>query len=240
MSPKAQPGCFLIGATLLIASALPRETRAEQCPIPSGAAPRLASMDARDRLAYLHQTLDRQESYAQVWTWGWTSIGTALALGSFILADRAPDHAERDDNIICGAFSFLLPLTIQVFRLRVLTDAPKLDALVTGSNGAEPCLVLARAEELIARDAADEDFNSGVLAHLAAIGVNGVLFAILASMGHWKNAVLDGAGGVVISEVQLWTMPTGASRVWDRYRKGIVEVERTKWSLGPLSLRVTF
>ncbi len=233
----------ILAAFVAIASLGDGAAQAEECPVPKGADPRLAAMDARERLDLLHRTLDQQASYATLWTWGWAGVGTAIAWANFILADRASSLDDREDHLIVGAFTLLIPISKLVMRLRVATDAPRLDALVL-AGGEQTCLVLARAEQFMARDAADEDFDSGILAHLAGVVASGALFAILASMEHWTNAIFNGVGGVALSEVMILTQPTGASRVWDHYRKA----DLPRVTLSPLdapraagvSLRVAF
>jgi hypothetical protein len=226
-----------LGVLALLA---PCFANAQGCPAPAGGDPKLASIEPMARLSFLHDTLDRQALYAQIWTWSWSAAGAGLAWGNFIMADRASNSDDRTDYILAGAFSVLIPVSVHITNLRVMRDAPVLDSLMAGTAGGTTatCLVLARAEELIARDAADEDFHAGWLTHVLTIAGNGVLFGIVGALhglDHWGNAWLDLLGGIPVSELQILTQPTGAARAWKHYRAGTFDVPRASaWRLGPL------
>lgn len=238
------------GAVALVALLASGAARAQGCPVPTGADPRLASVDPMARLSFIHDTIDRQALYGQIWTWGWTAAGAGFAWGNFIMADRAKNADDRVDYIIGGAFSLLIPVSVHLAHLKVIGDAPVLDALVAGSAGgtAGTCLVLARAEELIARDAANEALQAGWLTHVLSIAGNFVVFAIVGGLhgiDHWGNAWLDLIGGIPLSELQILTQPTGAVSAWKHYRAGSFEVPKpSAWSLVPqragLALQATF
>lgn len=231
-----------IGAVLLV-MATSGTARAE-CPAPAGGSAKITEWSDTARVDYVHRVLDSQEKWATAWTYGWSTIGTGIVVGSFILADRAESDDDRVDNVISGSFALLIPIITMSFRLRVLDDAPLLREVLAGTaNGrAGTCVVLARAEELLARDAADESFNTGPLSQVLAIVGNGALFGILAAMGHWTNAVLDGVGGLALSELQVLTAPTGAARAWKHYKDGSIDVPKPGVSLAPrgMGLALTF
>jgi hypothetical protein len=237
-------------ALVVMALLAPSTASAEGCPAPAGADPRLATMDPMARLSFLHETLDRQALYAQIWTWSWTAAGVGLAWGNYILADRATTNDDRIDYIIAGSFSLLIPVSAHYTHLQVIRDAPVLDSLMAGTAGgtAGTCVVLARAEELIARDAADEAFHAGWLTHVLSIAGNGLLFGIVGALhglDHWGNAWLDLIGGIPISELQILTQPTGAASAWKHYRAGSFEAPKASaWSLVPrgagVALQATF
>ncbi len=217
------------------------ETR---CPIPDGADKSLAGVDAAARLDFLHETIDEQGRYAHNWKWWWFGIGDVTLAGSIAFAfvgaaiDPQPNLLDRPnfvDGLIVSAFSVVTPLTALAFAPRAEGDAEVIDKLFTetGNGRAGECEVLARTEEIFAKTADEEAFNTSWLAHAAAILGVGAMFAILAieaasasdsysQSAHWVNAGVNSAVGLVLTELQILTAPTGAVRGWRSYLKGNV------------------
>jgi hypothetical protein len=42
-------------------------------------------------------------------------------------------------------------------------------------------------------------------------------------LGHWRGAALQAGGGIVITELQIFTQPTGAVDALARYRRGHID-----------------
>ena len=238
--------------------------RAQPCAIPSGASTKLAAIDASERIAFIHATMDEQARYARTWKWAWVGIGSATVVASFSVAIgyAASSSPARDanvtDNLVAGAVSIATPIVTLFLAPRVESDAPKLDALLRDTNGgaAGACIVVARAEELLARSAEDEAFATGWIAHTTSILGAGALFAFMAVEAalatdsvsrdaHWQNAIINGAAGIVYAELQILTTPTGATSSYARYLKGDLHRKSQVHvavlpTLGGLALGVTF
>lgn len=216
---------------------------AETCPVPAGGDAKLASMDAAERIEFLRATVDGQAVYANRWKWAWFAIGSATFLGSvgftlgWAASSEPPDVKNADvvDNAIVSAFSVVTPVTALLFALRVEDDAPAIDKLLrdTGGGRAGSCLVLERMEELFQKDAAEERLNTGWFAQVAALLGLGAMFTIMAveaatsssaavQSAHWQNAAVNTGVGLVLTEAQILTTPTGAASGWKRYLKGDV------------------
>jgi hypothetical protein len=226
--------CAAMGVALAAQSA-----HADTCAAPVGGDARLAAMDASARIAFIHATMDEQARYARTWKLAWVGIGsatvvasTAVAIG-FAASTSDAREANVIDNTVAAVFSVATPIVTVVLAPRVESDAPKLDALLRDTNdgAAGTCIVLARAEELLAKSAEDEAFATGWLAHVAGILGAGALFAFMAIEAafatdapsrdaHWQNAVINGVAGVAYAELQILTTPTGAASGYARYLKG--------------------
>ncbi len=213
---------------------------ADRCPAPEGGNAALAQIDAEERIDFLHHRLDEQARYARSWRWWWFGIGSGILATSvgitigWAAASPSPvQHANFVDNLIAAGFSVAVPVTSALLTLRVESDAPALDELLreTGDGRAGACLVLARMEELAARDAADEALNTGWLAQLAGIVGVGAIAGIMAIEAasasdpnardvHWINAAINAAAGLVLAEAHILSAPTGASRAYEGYLRG--------------------
>jgi len=237
--------CALVLGGLLLS----RETRAEdaptRCPVPEGADPSLANVDAAARLDFLHKTLDEQGHYAHNWRWWWFAIGDVTLASSIALtvvgavANDQPNLWDRPDfvdGLIVSAFSVVTPLSALILAPRAESDAAAVDKLFaeTGNGRAGECEVLARTEEIFSKTADEEAFNTGWFLWTAAILGNAAMFSIMAVEGattsdpsaqeaHWRNAILNTAAGLILTSAQILTTPTGAVTGWRRYMKGNVQ-----------------
>ena len=217
----------------------------------AGAAPELAlalaSVPAAARLQFIRGVMEDQARRARTWTWVWGIGGVALAAGNFGLAALAETADDRVDPLVGGVTSLFIPAALLVKPVAVIANHAALEdylALTASTAGeADACATLARAEELLAASAEDEALGVGLLAQAIAILGNGAI-ALFLGLGydHWGGALLNGGGGLVITEVQIFTQPTGAVRALESYRRGAVpvassgpDVARVAWSVMPLA-----
>ena len=254
------------GAAALLLSSV---AHAETCPIPEGGSAALGSMDAKDRIDLLHATFDSQAVYAKRWKWAWFgigmttlagSVGQAVAWAAFVDESNPKREPNVVDNAIVAGFSVVGPFVSLVFAPSVEKDAPAIDQLLkdTGGGAAGSCMVIARMEELMRRDVSEEEFNVGWFQHVVAIVGVGALFGILfgealgtsdpiAAQEHRNNAISNSLVGLVLTELQILTSPSGAIGAWNRYLGGRFSTKKTAaFSVAPmfgaagLSFRVTF
>jgi len=206
-------------AAMLFASAA--TSHAQVCPIPGGSSPVLGRLDARERVDFLRTQLGAQARYAHTWTFGWLGINTAVLAGAFGLAAITSDPADRTDDIVTGLFAILPPLGNLVIRLRVETDGVRFLRLDHLDTEASRCTLIARGEQFLERDAEDEAANYGWLTQAVDVAGNAALLLVLGvGYGHWFNAALNSAGGLLLGELQFFTQPTGLIGAWRRYQAG--------------------
>ncbi len=251
------------GITVALVAGL---AHADTCPVPEGGTAKLASIAASERIDFVHRTEADQAIYARNWKWAWFGIGWGFVAAGLIQAGAwaAGNDVAREanivDNLIVAGFSLATPLTAIVFSMRVESDAPAIDELLKQTNGgtAGTCLVLARMEELLQKGGEEEAFNTAWFQHVIAMVGVGALFSIMAveaatasdhdiQQAHWINAVTNGVGGIIVTEAQLLTAPTGARTGYKRYLKGELDAKKSaSWSVVPLgvasgvALRVVF
>jgi hypothetical protein len=96
----------------------------------------------------------------------------------------------------------------------VLDDAAALDdrlqATTANSALGDACIALERASELLERDARDEAFATGWLAHTFVIGGNiGVGLLLGIAFHDWWGAAKQAVGGSAVGELQILTLPVG-------------------------------
>src|SRR6185503_8837333 len=130
-------GVWCASAALAVATS----ARADTCPVPDGGDARLAAIDAKARIDFLHRNFDSQAHYARLWKWWWVGIGTATfassvgqAIGWAAVGDEKTREANVVDNVIVSGFSAVTPIFAVLFALRVEKDAPAVDELLRQTN----------------------------------------------------------------------------------------------------------
>jgi hypothetical protein len=208
----------LVVASTALAS---ERAQAETCPIPADADPKLAQVDARDRMHFLQRELGAQARYAGLWQTTWFATRTLILAAEVGMAFVAPDPDDRLDATVTSVFAALPPIGTILFGLRVSRDGPRFLRLDHLDTDASRCAYIARGEQFFARDADNEDESRNWVQHALQIGGSTALFLILGlGYDHWRNAILNGAAGIALGEFQILSQPTGLVSAWRRYRAG--------------------
>lgn len=204
----------LILAGLVVA---PLVSRA-QCPVPSGAAPALGERSAAERVRFLTQALEREASAVRTWRAAW---GATYALGTLgqLAATPLLDPADQQDFAV-GAASTAVGVAFTILGTpEVMEDAPAFSARVAA--GGDECQLLAEAEALMVKDAANEASSVAWYFHAANVAFNlGVGLAIGLGFGHWVSALINFLVGAAIGEGTLFTQPVALAGAWSRYLTG--------------------
>jgi hypothetical protein len=180
-----------------------------------------------------------QAHRARTWSLAWTVTGLALSAGNYTRAALADTRDDRIAPLVGGTTALFIPGGILVQPLQVMAHQRTLEAelaLLSPAEGAAGiCAALARAERFFAESAANEAFKAGIATHLFVIGGNSAI-ALFLGLGfdQWRNALINGGGGLLISEFQIFTQPTGAVTELARYRRG--ELEKTSASSLPVRI----
>ena len=190
-----------------------------------GSASGLGALGAEQRLSFLRGTLDDQASRATTWSVGWAISGLGLAAGSVGLAALESDRDQRYEWLISGAPALWYPLMAVVDPPEVIEDHRLLEELVTMTRGPRgwmaPCILVYRGEDLLARAARDEQARHDFFQHALGVVVSAAIAVLTATALHdVPGGVLNGVGSVAVSELNLWTLPTGAVDALERYRAG--------------------
>jgi hypothetical protein len=194
-----------------------------RCPRVDGSVPALAEIDPQKRLAFVTAVMDDQASRARTWSWAWSMTGLALAAEGFTHAALVDTADERLDPLVGATTALVIPAAILVQPLEVMEHGRTLENDVGMLSPAEgltgSCTTLARSERLLALSAENEAFKAGIFTHLFVIVGNGAV-ALFLGLGfdHWRGALINGGGGLLLSEFQIFTQPTGAVTELARYR----------------------
>jgi hypothetical protein len=194
---------------------------AVQCPATLvGGQQSLQSLNAETRLHFIRERLRNDAHNARVWSYSWGAIYSSLAIGQFVAAPLV-SPASRPDFYVGGGASLIGLAPLLLTPLKVMQDEEELAESKAESPGPDPCVSLARAEERLVRDAANEAEGRSLLFHGGNIVVNAGIFLIIgAGFGHWTSATISLLTGVATGEIMIFSQPVGALNALHAYRRG--------------------
>jgi hypothetical protein len=188
-------------------------------------------VDPEVRLAFVRATLIDQAARERLWSRAWGVGGLGLAGGSFGLAALQSDPDRRTGYVLSGIPALFYPLEAIVDPPKAIRDSELLEDLLAATRGTpglpgkmDSCVLLGRAEALLADTARDERARVNLFRHSLGVVVGLGLGAILTfGLHNPAGGVLDLVGSLAVSETHLWTAPTGAASALERYRTGAWE-----------------
>jgi hypothetical protein len=193
------------------------------CAAPPASSRALAAIDARERLGWIDRTLQAEAARARRWTLGWSiGIGAAglisLAPAPFVSADSRVDWIAGGVTAAIGVIPFL------VAPLAVSRDAPRLRASLEAAQPLDDdrrlCLLLADAEQKLEKDAANQRSMRGWWSHAGNVLFNLGVTAVLGfGYHHWASGIINGAAGIAVGEVVIFTQPNALTDDWNAYRR---------------------
>jgi hypothetical protein len=221
-------------AILILAIALPARAQPAQQPREPD------DDDLALRLDWMARVLDREAAATKLWRESWlTFFGAAVLFESHLAATATSPEARVHAGVTMGEASLAFGFIV-VSPASAEATARTFHAS-TGESRAERLARLHRAEAMLAELAAEERTRRGWF------GLSGA--ALVTSAGaviDW-SANRSGAGlgwlglttGLLVSQIQFHTQPTGAIRAWDAYRRAGAGARLgppppvLRWSIGP-------
>lgn len=208
--------------------------RADECPVPHGANPKLGQVEAGVRLGTIRHLLVSQADWADRWQTGWFTARTVILVGELGLGMISADPGDRTDAWITSAFAAVPPIGTLLFGLRVQRDAPRFLRRADLDTDASRCAYVALGEQLLARDAENEDENRGWVQHALQIGGSTALFLVLGlGYGHWRNAIVNGLAGIALGEAQILSQPIALVSGYRRYLAGDFDAPKLSVTVSP-------
>ena len=213
-----------------------------RCPLPVHAGAALGAQNARARFRFVRSTMSDQARRAMSWSMGWSFFGVAVAGETTALAIATHDEKRRIIWLANGLPALGFPGLILIDPLKVMADEREVTTLAESDpQDAKLCENLARAEQLFAEDAADEAKKTGFFSHALCVLANVASSAVIViGTGDWTSAILNGVGGEAVSEVNLYTLPTGAVSALEKYRAGDLAMPSGVRTVGARGLSFSF
>lgn len=198
----------------------------DRCPAPPEASEALAERTPEERMAFILERARGVERSARTWsvTFALAYLGVAATQLAVLVASSDPG-GRADAGV--GAVSSMIGVASVVFMpIPVLRDREELERIAPRAMDGD-CDALARAEAILAHDAAGEDFGSSWLMHVGSALFNLGIGAFQGLVyGRWESGAISAAVGIVVGELSILTKPRGLVGALASYREGDFETPR--------------
>lgn len=185
----------------------------------------------RSRIEHVQAILDERAGRAQLWQYGWTSLGYAVTGGFGAVAVATKDKDQRLDFAFAAGGAFIdtsvhLLGSIEVHAATRLREQPDV-----GPEQLRQKLAFAEAQ-LSAAANAERDRRSLLKAQILPVGFSVVTGLVLGiGFGHWRGAAINTAAAIVVNEVRVLTQPTSTIEALEKYQGARDRSNSITWSL---------
>ena len=218
-----------------------RNADAEECPVsPSiGLAPRVTAFEARERLAFIDQSMASGVGPARRHTYGWGGLQVASMAVNGTLLILASEETRPDRAVALATATVGLGATVVSYPL-LLRNQVAVARLASPDAIHHECVRLAEAESRLVATAESEASSRSWFRHVLNIAFNGAM-AVVLGVGYerWSAAGLQGIS-LGIGEAILFTRPTTAIDALARYRAGDLHAAPSARSAFAIELSATW
>lgn len=206
---------FSLGLIFFVAFAAHAEPT---CPVIAEGSDALAGRSANERLSFMQGELTRESRRIRAWTWSWVGVNSLFLAANLVMIPLTEDPRVRGSLGVWAGFGalgiaqfFILPVDVSPFGdpLEPIYDVP--------------CGRLAEAERHFLAAAENEASGVDLLSHViydAAALLPGAIIMI-AWPEQWQDTLIWTLVGLAMTEVSIWTQPTGMVRALAAYRNGM-------------------
>lgn len=195
--------------------------------------------DTTEKIQWIQASLDEAGKPARTWQYGWTTAYgamTYLYAGDALTNDESDEKEDRYDAVVNASSSFLGFMGMVIDPLNTWKASEQLKALPEATEE-ERAIKLRKAEDLLKACAEREIRGRSWTAHALA-GLVSLASGIAVASDNSRHS--DGfamfAGGMLVSEIQIFTTPVQATGHWETYRKGMEGGERSSTSAAMFTL----
>jgi hypothetical protein len=188
------------------------------------------------RIDFIQERLDKGTTAAKRWQYSWMLINggaSYLQFGMATTLDDKDEENDRFDNIVGGITGLLAAGDLAVNPLVAWSAAERLRQLPDATMD-EKIEKLKQGEQLLKACADREEYGRSWKTHALAGLVNLIAgMAIAGDDNRGRDGALSFASGMLVSEIQIFTMPTRAITDWQEYSKlssdGFASRRETFW-----------
>lgn len=182
----------------------------------------MTGTDISQQIRWIQSRLDAGGAAAKRWQYGWcTAYGglTYLFAGQAHMLDEPNETDERHDAIVNSAASFAGLAGTLAFPMKTHTAAQTLKAMPE-STEAQKQAKLQQAEALLRESAEREALGRSWQAHVLGASVSALAgVAVACDDGRGTDGLIMFATNLLVSEIQIFTTPTRATKDWQRYQQ---------------------
>ena len=190
----------LLACVLLLACAAPglAQERNLDLDLPEG--------EIEERLEFLEQRLEATQLRAQIWQYGWVGVYGVSAIANSVEAASTDDDDDRVASIVNAGKSTIGFTQMLLDPLPARLGADPVRAMPDGTPQGEVAR-LRRAEALLQASAERARQKYTFRPHLQTALVNLAGGGLIWAFGEWEDAALSTGLGLLVGELQIWTLP---------------------------------
>lgn len=182
---------------------------------------------AKERIRFIQNEFDLGERNARLWMFSWVYVQAALAMGNYgLLATYYTSSSkalqQKWVTYAVGGVRSSLSMGFLLIQGLPTVFAGKRLAALPESTPEEINKKLSEAERLLEMSANRESRGHSWLPHVLSFLVNTtggvVIWRCQKNKKSWQDALVHFTTGMVVGEIQIWTMPTRSIKAWDEYR----------------------
>jgi hypothetical protein len=194
----------------------------------------VATVDPTVRTAWIQHRLARTAGDARLWLHAWElGIAGATVADLAFIPILGNTKSVRIDFGLGAATTVVGILPLALWQPQVLGDHEALDARVARGD-ADPCALVADAERRLVSVAAAQRQQRAWYWHAGNVVINAGVTLLFGAFHHWGSGVANGAFGVAIGELIIFTEPVAQIDDLARYRRGdLANVAHATWHLAP-------
>jgi len=208
------------------------------------------SVEALDkRFYYIKSRLNNERDHSYWWQHGWEGYYGISSLAQVSLAATA-DNSDDEIRFGVGAFKSALAFSAMLMNpLPAIDGADSLsstthdDANFQAQTRAQKIQRLKRAEVLFKHRSERAKKIHTWTRHGSAILFNLATAGIVSAYGDDKGAIASAIGGILVSEINIWTQPSQGIQDWQDYQS-LKSNNSWSWRLQPtlngVALNVNF
>ena len=202
-----------------------------------------------NRFLYIKNRLDNQSNHSYLWQHVWEGY---YGISSLVQLSLATTADNSDDEIRFGVGAFKSAVAFSAMLMDPLPAIDGADSLYSPTHGdsnvqaqtrAHKIERLKRAETLFKRHSERAKNIHTWTRHGTAILFNLATAGIVSAFGNDKDAIASAIGGILASEINIWTQPSQGTQDWQDYQS-LKNNNSWSWHLQPtlngLAVRVNF
>jgi hypothetical protein len=178
--------------------------------------------DISQQIHWIQSSLDAGGASAKRWQYGWcTAYGglTYLYAGQSLTLDEPNQSKDRYDTMVNSVASFAGLVGTLAFPLKTYAAAETLKGMPE-STQAQKQAKLQQAEALLRESAEREALGRSWQAHAFGAAVSALAgVAVACDDGRGGDGLIMFATNLLVSEIQIFTTPTRATKDWQRYQQ---------------------
>ena len=198
----------------------------------------LSIKELDDRFLYIKSRLENERNHNYLWQYGWEGFYASSSLVQLSLAATADNS---DDEIRFGVGAFKSALAFSAMLRNPLPTIDGANSLSSPSHNhsniqphtrAQKIERLKRAEALFKRGSERAKSIHTWSRHGTAILFNLATAGIVSAFGNDKDAIASAIGGILASEINIWTQPSQGIQDWQDYQS-FKSNDSLSWKLLP-------